>query len=326
MGIGLLLMVNGALLAGAFLAIEVAFRRSGIPFRAEWTPSETAIARFDSVLGWSYVPDRSVTQAIGDTTWDIHFDANGIRVPCQGCVLSDTTPSVLFIGDSFVMGHGLPYEQTFVGRIAGTSGFPFQAVNLGVQAYGTDQSYLALTRYLHRFNTKAVVYTFIVLHVQRNGIYDQRMLSPRARYVGTKPRFTLDRHGNLQLDRLPVTYDRYHTSYLRDFVTMRAGPLVGAFPPFPERLTARLIEAMRDSCAAAGVPFMVFHWRWKPTDYGALFEGLDVDRIDVLEGAPREWDKMFIPGDGHPDAAASAHAADLLLRHFRARGLMESGV
>lgn len=319
-----LLMAVSALLLGAVSAgLELVFRRVGIPYRVTWTPSETRLAQFDEDVGWSYLPNRSTTMPIGDTTWVIHTDGRGIRVPSQGYQLSPTQPSILFVGDSFTVGHGLPFEEGFVGQMGTMLADRYQVVNLGVQGYGTDQAYLALRRHLREFNTRAVVYTFIYLHIQRNGNYDRRMLVPTGRYIGTKPLLAVAKDGSVEVVKRPVVFGNYRHSLLFDFLTMRLGSLVGTFPPFPERLTARIIESMREVCREAGAEFVVVNWRWRPADYDALFRDLDAHVVDTLEGAPDGWPKMIIPGDNHPNADAHGHVARLLMRHFCRLGLVE---
>ena len=67
------------------------------------------------------------------------------------------------------MGHDLSYEESFVGKFEALQEVPYQIVNLGVQGYGSDQALLTLKRYLPKFQTKVVVYTFIEDHILRNG-------------------------------------------------------------------------------------------------------------------------------------------------------------
>jgi len=318
---GLLLLINVVAFAIIFCAFEFIFRKSGIPFSGEWSPSENAIARFDPELGWSYMPGLSIEQTIGDSTWNIFTNEHGIRIPHSDHQLSSTAPSILFIGDSFVMGHGLNYEQTFVGRLAQDSALPYQMVNLGIQGFGTDQAYLQLRRHIKRFNTKAVVYVFLYLHIMRNGNHDRRMLVPNARFIGTKPLFGFDRDGDLILKRSPQLYEDYNNSYVLDFMTLRLGPVFSRFPPFPEELTARIVNEMASFCSASGAIFKTINWRWKESDYRKLFDEHDIDALDTIDGAPEGWADMIIPGDGHPNAKAGYHIADMVSEFFSNSGL-----
>ena len=151
----------------------------------------------DAELGWTYIPNQSVVQEFGADHRKIamHFDDMGSRVGAPGVRHDAAKPSILFVGCSFTMGHGVAYEDSFVGRLEAMPDFRLQAVNLGVQGYGTDQSLLMLKRQFARFPTRAVVYTLIDDHVNRNQNYDRRMLLPKLRFLGTKPLFGLHDDG-----------------------------------------------------------------------------------------------------------------------------------
>lgn len=290
-----------------------------VPYRATVVPRENALARFDEALGWSYRPGFSATITTPFNVHEVHFDESGIRVPRQGLRLDPERPTVLFVGCSYTMGHGLAYEESFVGQFAAAAAGGYQVVNLGVQAFGTDQAYLALLRHLPRFNVKAVVYTFLEDHVIRNGNQDRRLLYPNAVFLGTKPFFALDRQGRPSLAGKPERYEQRRTSYLLDLLKIRGGTLIGAFPPAPVPLTRALIREMAAASRGRGARFLLVNWRWDGTDRND-FDDLGVEVVDTLEGAPPGWPAMRLPGDEHPDAAASRHVAELLRRRLLAGG------
>lgn len=304
------------------LLIEGASRIAGIPYKVKYIPNENSFARFDPELGWSYLPNKSSILKTGNITKPVHFDENGIRVPNSGFQFNYSKPSVLFIGGSFTMGHGLSYEESFVGKFDAMKEVPYQIVNLGVQGYGSDQALLALKRYFSKFNTKIVVYTFVEDHILRNSNYDRRMLVPTARFLGTKPQLALDSNNELYLARKPLLYGEYFHSYLFDFIKMRIGTLAGKFPPYNEELTATIIEEMKRYCNEHGAHFVVLNWRWSQNDYDRLFRDIDVDVIDTMTEAPDGWGKMVILGGVHPTAEASNHATGLLFDYFKAKHLM----
>jgi len=320
-----LLIANLVLFLLTFILVEGVFRVKGIPYsRNGYIPNEYSFARFDPELGWSYIPNKSTIHKVGGETIkkSVHFDRNGIRVLRSGVELDSTKPSILFIGGSFTMGHGLSYEESFVGKFDTLNEVQYQVVNLGVQGYGSDQALLALKRHMTKFNTKIVVYTFIEDHIPRNGNYDRRMLIPTARFLGTKPKFELNNDKELYLSKTPLLNKDYVNSYLIDFLKMKVGALMGTFPPYPENLTKSLILEMKNYCKQHGAQFVVLNWRWKNSDYDALFHNLDVDIIDTMKDAPSGWAEMVILGGVHPDAQASDHAARLLLKYFRKKSLL----
>lgn len=315
-----LLIVNLVIFSLTFILVEGAFRLKGIPYsRHAYTPNENSFARFDHELGWSYLPNKSAINESwgGAVKKPVHFDENGFRRPDAGFQLSYNEPSVIFIGGSFTMGHGLSYEESFVGTFDNFEGMPFQVVNMGVQGYGSDQALLILKKNLHKFNAKVVVYTFIEDHIRRNGIYDRRMLIPTAKFLGTKPQLALNRSNELYVKHSPLLYKDYTHSYLIDFFKIRVGTLIGSFPYFPEDLTKQIILEMKKYSNEHGAHFLVLNWRWSQDDYDKLFQELDIDIIDTLDEAPSGWEDMVLFKGVHPNAEASAHVAELLLRHFK---------
>lgn len=320
------LLVAAVALAISLGAIEVVLRWLEIPFRATWTPTENAMAQFDPERGWSYIPGRSYVRAFGSDRRPvaIHFDSMGARVASAEGTRDPDRPTVFFVGGSYTMGHGLPYEETFVGRLDGDPAFPFQVVNLGVQGYGTDQALLLLERYLDRFRCAAVVYTFIDDHVLRNANDDRRLIIPYARFLGTKPRFALAADGTLRLEAAPARYEEMFQLHLWNWMRLvwyRHGPLPG-----PE-LTRALIRRMRDATEARGAQFVVVYWRQEiryPESVGQIVEwegpsplqGIDVNVLDTGVEPPAGWDGWVIPGDYHPDARAHRRVAGLLRDRF----------
>jgi hypothetical protein len=203
--------VAGAWILGAGLLLaEGVLRVLGLPFRETAAPAENAIAQYVGELGWTYVPDRTTVAAFGKAApVTVHVNGIGARVGEPGVQADPSAPSAVLVGCSFTFGHGLPYPQTFAGRLASDAGFPYQVVNLGVQGYGTDQALLMLQRHLSGLNAKVVVYTFMHDHPWRNANYDRRVFLPHGRFAGTKPLFGLRSDGTPVLERPPCLYRDY---------------------------------------------------------------------------------------------------------------------
>jgi hypothetical protein len=319
-----LLFALAAILVGSVLflaAAEVGLRILDYPFRTRWTPSENAMARFDPELGWSYIPNQSVTQNFGSEGRPVTMNLNeiGARVGDPGRHFNSTSPTVLFVGDSYTFGHGVTYEESFVGQFEAKSGLPFQVVNLGVQGYGTDQALLDLKRRFENFNTKAVVYTFLIDHVRRNDNADRRLLYRDAKFLGTKPRFALRRDGTLEEVEKPRRYEEVTELRVWQLVQIawaKYGP-----PPSVE-LTRALVRDMKRYVEARGAAFVVILWTDRhslpPGQLaGRMFPGIRLNVIDAGAGAPEGWDSYRIPGDNHPDARAHARVARLLVEKFK---------
>lgn len=318
-----ILLINCIIFLIVFILAEGAFRIAGIPFKVRFIPDENSYARFDPELGWSYMPDKSSIHNKEYEIKPVYFEENGIRVASPDFKFDYSKPSILFIGGSFTMGHGLTYEESFVGKFNLLEGVPYQVVNLGVQGYGSDQTFITLKKIISKFNTKIVVYTFIEDHIFRNGNYDRRMLVPTARFLGTKPQFALNNNGELYLAKKPLLYNRYIQSYLVDLIKIRIGSLLGSFPPYPEELTKAIILEMKKYSNMHGAHFVVLNWRWSHDDYDGLFRDLaGIDIIDTMEYAPEGWRDMGLHGGIHPNEEASEHVAPLLLDYFLEKDLL----
>lgn len=85
---------------------------------------------------FSMLPDQKLHVVTGETDWTVQTDSRGLRVgespePKAQC-------TALWLGDSFTFGHGVDYEDSFVGRIeANTVGVGH--VNAAVAGYGPNE-------------------------------------------------------------------------------------------------------------------------------------------------------------------------------------------
>ena len=288
-------------------AIEGLARVLNLPFRAKWIPSENPLARFDSELGWSYIPNQTATQELGSDhrKVEMYFDDLGCRVRRPGDQADRSAPTALFVGDSYTFGHGVTYEESFVGRLAMRPDFPFEVVNLGAQAYGTDQSLLLLKRQFKKFNTKLVVYTFTSMQIGRNEVYDRRIQYPDGRFLGTKPLFRVKADGSVYLAREALEFKDY--SYSRVWAALQILKL--RWGPKPTvRLTRGLIQEMKNFAESNGARFVVVDWYDDPS----FPWGLNVDVIRLGANAPVGWSDWIIPGDGHPDSRGHLYAAEYI--------------
>ena len=290
-------------------ALEGLARLFHLPFRAKWVASETPLARFDRELGWSYIPNQTVTQEFGSDHRKItmYFDDLGIRVAKAGDHADPSKPTALFVGDSIPFGHGVTYEDSFVGRLASRPDFPYQVVNLGVQAYGTDQSLLLLKKQFKKFNTKLVVFVFTTNQVERNEVYDRRILYPDGLFLGTKPLLAVRPDGSVYIAKNAVEYQDYTYSHLLaalEVLKQRWGPEPSI------RLTRALIQDMKNFVESNGARFVAVDWYDDPT----FPWGLDLDVIRIEANVPPEWSNWIIPGETHPDARANLYASQLIAK------------
>ena len=312
------------------IAAEGLLRVLHLPFPAQAPPvagtrfdmelGGMALAGFDPELGWSYFPNRTVIQEFGDAHRKVpmYFDDLGMRVGKPGVKADRSAPSVLVVDASYGFGHALTYEESFVGQLTAMPGFPWQVVNLSVEGYGPDQSFLLLKRYLKTFNTKVVVFNWTESQwlIDAVGLYDLRIRHPRSRFLGTKPLFGLKPDGTLYLAKKPVEYSKYGFSRLWACLEI----LYQHWGPKPSvRLTRALIAAMKEYVESNGAKFVVIDWDQRAPGTpklvwpeGKFPWGLDVDVIRTGARPPAGWLTWFIPGDEHPDARAHHYVAGLV--------------
>ncbi|MHC4331717.1 MAG: hypothetical protein ACYSWW_26740 [Planctomycetota bacterium] len=304
--------------------MEVGLRLFRDPLRITWEAADHKRVRYDPILGWTYVGNQSVMQAFvkGQSPVPVHTDERGIRVPTPETKLDPNLPTVIFIGGSFTMGYGLPFEHTFAGQLADYPNFPYQVVNLGVEAYGTDQAWLRLKRYMDTFNTVAVVYTFLPAHVNRNHNDGRRVLFPGVRMVGTKPLFGLRWNGSVYLKKGPVRLED-HSSLRLGVYAQRAWLRWGPEPGL--KVSRGLIDAMGKEVEATGAAFILVYWDFwsdEETHFYSVLDGLSFPLVDLCARHPEGWQDMRLPGDSHPNSEAGAYVAKRLAAQFAELGLM----
>jgi hypothetical protein len=299
---------------------ELLLRALHLPFTASWEPSEIAIGRFDPDLGWSYVPGTLAMQQVSDRLPPVPVRVGrfGARVPAAGPDRDPARPTVLLVGNSFTMGHGLTYEESLAGQLERQPGFPWQVANYAVQGYGTDQSLLQLRRHIASFDTRVVIYGYICDHLRRNANGDRRLMFPGGRFLGTKPLFRLDAHGEAVLAKRPIRYEDRADFRVLDLVRVA----LAHYGPVPNvELTRALIRQMAAVAAAHGASFAVLDWDMgndtDPACRPGPFDGLGVPVVRPAGTAPPGWSTWTLPGDLHPDARAAHFAAKVLARALK---------
>jgi hypothetical protein len=298
-------------------------RLLNLPFRPKWIVGSQPMSRFDPELEYTYIPNLSVTQAFGSQHRKVpmYFDDLGRRIREPGDRANPSAPTALFVGCSYTFGHGVTYDESFVGQLALMPDIPLQMANFGVQGQGTDQALLMLKRQFKKFNTKVVVYTFIPPYIRHNGIYDPRVENPRNAFLGTKPLFALRPDGSLYLAKKPVEFKDYSYSHLwAVFQVLKArwGPL-DSF-----RLTRALVKEMKRFTESNGAKFVLVNW-YKGSDYerGEYSAGmpwgpdLEQNIVRVGKNPVPGWSDWVIPGDYHPDPRQHRYVAGLLAQKLK---------
>ncbi len=150
--------------------------------------------RYDAILGWDGVP--GVRAPLLHET--VTLNARGERGPDVAFERAAGTRRVLVLGDSQAWGLGVADHETIAARLQAelsSEGASWQALNLGVSGYGTDQAYLKYLVHGASYEPDVVVWVVFKNDLEEN-------VSTRAWGV-EKPRFVFDDEGRLCLDNLP---------------------------------------------------------------------------------------------------------------------------
>jgi hypothetical protein len=131
----------------------------------------------DPVLGWAPVPNHVGHDTVAGRPIVYATDAAGYRSAPGAAPTDPERPTILFAGESIMLGFGLEWAESIPAQAQAMTGL--QVANLAVDGYATDQAYLRLRREWPRFRRPAAVvflYTPEVFH--RNLDIDRPHLAP----------------------------------------------------------------------------------------------------------------------------------------------------
>jgi len=144
----------------------------------------------DPVLGWTFVPSRSLVAREAGRAVSYSFDAASHRVPAPGAKVDVARPTLIFTGESIIAGFGLAWEETIPARAGASLGI--QSANLAVSDYSNDQSYLRLAAELPRFQKPvAIVTLFMPSLFDRNLLRNRPHLGPGLTWQPPQPQWRL---------------------------------------------------------------------------------------------------------------------------------------
>jgi hypothetical protein len=289
-----LVLTIGLAIVLALAASEFALKYVKIQ-PAEWLFSDEEPRRQpDPHLGWTFLPSRSGHATIGGRNITYSFDSHGYRVSSLDRPVDLERPSILFTGESVMVGEGLLWDETIPAQVG--AALDIQSANLAVHGYSTDQSYMRLEAELPRFKRPvAVVTLFMTTLFGRNLDRDRPSLGPGLAWRPARPRA-----------RLP--------SLLQMFVPYRSSGAIAT----GVSLTREVLRATATMAQAHGaVPIIVvpqFGHDDAPDQAlrGSIFDGTGLSYVFVK--IDPEW---RIPWDRHPDARAARRIADAVAAALR---------
>jgi hypothetical protein len=260
----------------AFGAAELALRRVHLR-AAEEVPARSEPRRhLDARLGWLFDPSHVGHQG----NVEYAFDRNGYRVRRVDEPVDFERPSIVFTGESMIVGERLAWSDTIPAQSGNLLGL--QSANLAVSGFATDQAYLRIAAELPRFrHPVAVVAIFSPAIFDRNLDDDRPHLGAGLQWQPPQPHWRL-----AALARRVVRY-RSDEAIERGIATTRD-------------VLRATIELARQRGAAAVIVVPQF---------GAEEPRERELRERVLLGLPYVRvaldPRSRVPDDGHPDAHAA---------------------
>lgn len=289
----------------AFPATELVLRmRDRRVLMAEEYPAEYEPGRQrDSYLGWILIPSRIGHEWVGNRVIEYAIDPAGYRVRSLGEPVDFGRPTIVFAGESIMLGARLTWDESIPGQISTITGL--QSANVAVSGFANDQAYLRLQRELPRFQRPvAVVILFSPYLFDRNLNDDRPHLGPGLGWLPPVNHWRLAR-----IFKFLVPY--------RGDETIKRG--VGV----TREVISSTIELARQRGA---VPIIVVP-QFSPEEPE---ERKIRNRVLDEAGLPYVWVQLdagwHVPGDGHPDARATHAIAVAIADKLLAAGVSPGAV
>jgi hypothetical protein len=146
----------------------------------------------------------------GGIIYRVCTDSNGFKTSCEKKSSQEKNFDIVFIGDSFTEGVGLPYEETFVGRIAHARP-DWKVANMAVVSYAPSIYLPKIKKYLEDgFKFKELVVFVDVGDIQDDAIiykYSDGVVTRRQSLT------TAQRSGNILYFLFPLTASTFFVPY-----------------------------------------------------------------------------------------------------------------
>lgn len=174
-----------AFAAALAVAEAVLHTRGWRSTQERWDKEEPLRAR-DPEYGWTFAPNHAGAVALHGRTVHYPTGPHGYRIPAPEAAPDPARPTIVFAGESILLGYGLEWPETIPAQVQAMTGL--QATNLAVNAHAVDQTYLRLRRELPRFqNPVAVVIPFVPALFDRNLDTDRPHLDAQLRWHPADP-------------------------------------------------------------------------------------------------------------------------------------------
>ena len=246
----------------------------------------------DPLLGWKFQPARSITARESGHPVSYSFDAAGYRVPTPDARLDVSRPTLLFTGESIMVGFGLAWDETIPAQVG--KALDLQSADMAVSDYSNDQSTLRLAKELPRFQKPVAVVTLFM-----PSLFDRNLLTNRPR-LNAGARWLPPDHPWRLAALLDWLFPYRGTARIDDGVT---------------RTQKSLSTLVHLACARGAQPLIVM------PQFGDASPTEEALQHRILDAAALPYIKVKLdptwrlPGDPHPNArAARAIAAAITSR------------
>jgi hypothetical protein len=254
--------------------------------------------RVDPLLGWGFVPARSVMAEEAGRAVSYSFDNAGHRVSAQGAEVDVEQRTLLFTGESIIAGYGLAWEESIPARVGALLGI--QSANLAVSDYSNDQSFLRLAAELPRFRQPVAVVTLFM-----PSLFDRNLLDNRPRLAA----------GHISQ---PADHSWRLAALLCWLVPYRSAAVVEQGVTRTRDSLRALVDLARSRNAA---PLIVV------PQFGAESATDEMLRRRILDDAGLPYVNVkldpswHLPGDTHPNSRGAQAIAIAVAERLRADGL-----
>ena len=199
------------------VCLEAGLRLFGLG-NPEFTPrfNEGISCRYHPRLGWSGIPNLRLTNYYGPELGDVKIALNneGFRDVTHSLAKTKGKQRILFLGDSFTLGFGIPTGHRFSDVIQHSLTGAYEVLNMGLWGYGTDQYLLTLREKGLQYNPDIVICAVYLDDLSTDNAYTRF----NGRYI--KPKYKLLNDGSLKLTNVPIPNNR-SASFLYNFSLSR---------------------------------------------------------------------------------------------------------
>jgi hypothetical protein len=159
-------LTSHPLLKSAYRPWQVANYESLIYFHNASRPAERPPKWFHATRGWTDFtiqrgPDEYLIEDPSGASWQ-----ETQRI--QHVPYAKTRRRVILIGDSFIYGWKVRWDETIDRFLSMRLGGEFEVINLGTRGYGLDQMLLVANEVIPQFSPDDVVVVFIALDLERS--------------------------------------------------------------------------------------------------------------------------------------------------------------